>query len=55
LKDELNQIISQERLGENYKQLARDLDQMEPKDPESIFKTHLDERPVADANLDSAK
>lgn len=28
---------------------------MEPKDPESIFKTHLDERPVADANLDSAK
>lgn len=28
---------------------------MAPKDPESIFKTHLDERPVADANLDSAK
>lgn len=30
----LNQIISQEKLSEYYKQLARDLDQMEPKHPD---------------------
>lgn len=53
--DELNQIIAQEKLSEHYKQLARDLDQMEPKHPEAIFKTHLEERKVGDAQLDSAK
>ena len=42
--DELNQIISQDRLGENFKLLARDLDQMEPKHPDQIFKTHLEDR-----------
>lgn len=53
--DEINQIISQEKLSEHYKQLARDLDQMEPKHPEAIFKTHLEERKVGEAQLDSAK
>ena len=53
--DELNQIIAQEKLSEHYKQLARDLDQMEPKHPEAIFKTHLEERKVGEAQLDSAK
>lgn len=53
--DEINQIISQERLSEHYKQLARDLDQMEPKHPDAIFKTHLEERKVGEAHLDSAK
>ena len=47
--DELNQIIAQEKLSEHYKQLARDLDQMEPKHPEAIFKTHLEERKVGEA------
>lgn len=42
--DELNQIISQEKLSEFYKQLARDLDQFDPKHPEKdIFKSHLEE------------
>ena len=42
--DDLNQIISQEKLSEFYKQLARDLDQFEPKHPEKdIFKSHLEE------------
>ena len=53
--DTLNQIISQEKLSEHYKQLARDLDQMEPKHPDAIFKTHLEERKVGEAQLDSAK
>lgn len=53
--DDLNQIISQEKLSEHYKQLARDLDQMEPKHPEAIFKAHLEERKIGEAQLDSAK
>lgn len=52
--EELNQIIAQEKLSEYYKQLARDLDQMAPKHPDSIFKTHLEERKVGEAQLDSA-
>ena len=55
LGEELNQIIAQEKLSEYYKQLARDLDQMEPKHPDSIFKTHLEERKVGEAQLDSAE
>lgn len=47
--DDLNQIISQEKLSEHYKQLARDLDQMEPKHPEAIFKAHLEERKIGEA------
>jgi len=35
--------------------LARDLDQMEPKHPDAIFKTHLEERKVGEAQLDSAE
>lgn len=53
--DEINQIIAQEKLSEHYKQLARDLDQMEPKHPDAIFKTHLEERKYGEAQLDSAK
>jgi 26S proteasome regulatory subunit N1 len=47
--DELNSIIAQEKLSEQYLQLARDLDQMEPKHPDAIFKTHLEENKVAEA------
>lgn len=53
--DEINSIIAQDKLSEYYKQLARDLDQMEPKHPDTIFKTHLEERKVGEAQLDSAK
>ena len=53
--DDLNQIISQEKLSEHYKQLAKDLDQVEPKHPDVIFKTHLEERKLNDIQLDSAK
>ena len=47
--DEINQIIAQEKLSEYYKQLARDLEQIEPKHPDAIFKTHLEERKVGEA------
>lgn len=54
--DEINQIIAQEKLSEYYKQLARDLDQMDPKHPDQhIFKTHLEEKKIGEAQLDSAK
>lgn len=54
--EELTQIISQEKLSEHYKQLARDLDQMDPKHPEKdIFKSHLEETKQGAAQLDSAK
>ena len=42
--EELYKIISNEKLHEHFKGLARDLDVLEPKHPDSIFKTHLEER-----------
>lgn len=51
-------IISNEKLSEHFKSLARDLDVLEPKHPDQVFKTHLEERKtnLAGANqLDSAK
>ena len=53
--DEINQIIAKEKLSEYQKQFARDLDQIEPKHPDGILKTHLVERKVGEAQLDSAK
>jgi 26S proteasome regulatory subunit N1 len=42
--EELSKIISNEKLSEHFKSLARDLDVLEPKTPEQIFKAHLEER-----------
>lgn len=53
--EEINQIIAQEKLSEYYKQLARDLEQIEPKHPDAIFKTHLEERKVGEGQLESEK
>ena len=54
--EELSKIISNEKLSEHFKSLARDLDVMEPKHPDSVFKTHLEERKVSlSAQIDSAK
>lgn len=52
---DLQEIISNTKLSEHFKSLARDLDVVEPKHPDSIFKSHLDERRVAGAEIDSAK
>ena len=53
---ELSKIISNEKLSEHFKSLGRDLDVLEPKHPDQIFKTHLEERKTnLTANIDSAK
>lgn len=54
--EELYRIISNEKLSEHFKGLARDLDVLEPKNPEQIFKTHLEERKnTVTQHIDSAK
>lgn len=54
--EELSKIISNERLSENFKSLARDLDVVEAKHPDNIFKTHLEERKTSlNTHIDSAK
>ncbi|KAL2629531.1 hypothetical protein R1flu_014217 [Riccia fluitans] len=55
-KEALQEIISNSRLSEGYLTLARDLDVMEPKVPEDIYKAHLvDGRASAGASVDSAR
>ena len=53
--EDLFKIISNERLSEHFKGLARDLDVLEPKHPDQIFKTHLEERKTMTQAIDSAK
>ena len=52
--EELTKIISNERVCETYLKLARDLDVMEPKTPDQIFKAHLQDR-KAEPGIESAK
>ncbi|BBN10868.1 26S proteasome regulatory subunit N1 [Marchantia polymorpha subsp. ruderalis] len=55
-KEKLQEIISNSKLSEGYLTLARDLDVMEPKTPEDIYKAHLvDGRAGAGASVDSAR
>jgi len=58
----LNQLIGNEKLHEQYHQLGQDLDVMDAKTPEDIYKSHLAEtggfsrrRDVGGANIDSAR
>jgi 26S proteasome regulatory subunit N1 len=55
IEDDLREIISNSKLSEHFKQLARDLDVLEPKTAEQTLKTHLEERKVAVEAVDSAK
>ncbi|KAK5813134.1 hypothetical protein PVK06_028580 [Gossypium arboreum] len=54
---ELSQvIINNVKLSEGYLTLARDIEVMEPKCPEDVYKTHLlDGRTIAGANVDSIR
>merc|ERR1719235_931660 len=52
--DELKEIASNEHNSKHFISLAKDLDVLEPKTPEQIFKSHLEEK-RATAVLDSAK
>lgn len=53
--DDLQKIISNERLSEHFKSLARDLDVVEPKHPDAIYKSHLEPSNLRVAEIDSAK
>ena len=37
----MNEVIGNNKLSEHFLHLARDLDVMEPKTPEDIYKSHL--------------
>jgi len=40
--DELNEILENAELSDNYHAMAKPMDILEPKAPEEIYKTHLD-------------
>lgn len=42
-EDDLNEIIGNEKLSEEFLKVAQDLDVMDPKTPEDIYKSHLSE------------
>eukprot|EP00040_Diaphanoeca_grandis_P034210 m.211071 g.211071 ORF g.211071 m.211071 type:complete len:905 (-) comp33103_c0_seq1:362-3076(-) len=48
-------LMSNQRLNENFLALGRELDILEPKTPEDVYKTHLDPAGRQTAKLDSAK
>ncbi|XP_010269892.1 PREDICTED: 26S proteasome non-ATPase regulatory subunit 2 homolog A-like isoform X2 [Nelumbo nucifera] len=55
-REALQDIINNTKLSEGYLTLARDIEVMEPKSPEDIYKVHLlDGRASASANVDSAR
>ncbi|OUM63796.1 hypothetical protein PIROE2DRAFT_68186 [Piromyces sp. E2] len=53
----LNEILNNTTLTENFIALARDLDVMEPRTPEDIYKSHLENirKDYRSGNVDSAK
>lgn len=60
--EKLNELIGNEKLSENFLKLAQDLDVMDPKTPEDIYKSHLAEtggfvrrRDTGGAQVDSAR
>ncbi|KAE9457681.1 hypothetical protein C3L33_10407, partial [Rhododendron williamsianum] len=55
-RETLQEIINNTKLSEGYLTLARDIEVMEPKSPEDIYKAHLlDGRASAGASVDSAR
>ena len=53
--DELARIMDGAHTTEQYLELARDLDVVEPKTPEEVYKTHLEKRPASSSHIDSAR
>jgi 26S proteasome regulatory subunit N1 len=61
-EDELNELIGNEKLSEHFLKVAQDLDVLDPKTPEDIYKSHLAEtggfsrrRDTGAAQVDSAR
>lgn len=44
LDEELTELASNTKLNEFYIALAKDLDVLDPKTPEQIYKSHLEEK-----------
>ena len=56
VRDSIQEIISNSRLSESFLELARDLDVMEPKVPDDVYKMHLVEgRAPSSRAVDSAR
>lgn len=55
MSEDLQAIMSNLKLTEYYKKLAGALEVTEPKHPEEMFKSHLEEKKSADAKIDSYK
>ena len=53
--DELRELMSNSRLSQNFLNLARELDIMEPKIPEDIYKSHLETSRSSYQAVDSAR
>ncbi|XP_069134068.1 26S proteasome non-ATPase regulatory subunit 2-like [Argopecten irradians] len=55
--DEMTEIMSNAHLNNNFLALARELDIMEPKVPEDIYKSHLEQSrsTIGPSNVDSAR
>ena len=54
-EDELARIMDGAHTTEQYLELARDLDVVEPKTPEEVYKSHLEKRPASSSHIDSAR
>jgi len=53
--DDLIEILYNNHLNQNFLTLARELDILEPKVPEDIYKTHLENSRMAGSSVDSAR
>lgn len=53
--DEIKEIMNNSRLSQNFLNLARELDIMEAKAPEDIYKTHLETSRSYQSQVDSAR
>lgn len=53
--DDINEILSNNHLNQNFLVLARELDILEPKVPEDIYKTHLENSRMGTSSVDSAR
>eukprot|EP00096_Caligus_rogercresseyi_P005417 TRINITY_DN2082_c0_g1_i1.p1 TRINITY_DN2082_c0_g1~~TRINITY_DN2082_c0_g1_i1.p1 ORF type:complete len:905 (-),score=365.54 TRINITY_DN2082_c0_g1_i1:248-2962(-) len=55
--DEINEILSNSHLNGHFLNLARELDILEPKTPEDVYKSHLDNirTPFGSSSVDSAR
>merc|ERR1719331_46921 len=54
-EEELARIMDGAHTTEHFLELARDLDVVEPKAPEDVYKSHLEKRPAGSSAVDSAR